>query len=178
LSEDNSDQLVDALRAGELDLAWVGVAGPTPAGIATQVIVDEPLVAAVGPDDAWAGRSTTKLAELVRRPLICLPPGTGVRSCLDQACQAGGLTPHIPFEANSMAMLVHLATKGPGVALLPRSVAATLGAALHPVRITAPSLRSRLELAWRDEGPISPAARALIRHAAPVMAEKAEVPAA
>jgi DNA-binding transcriptional LysR family regulator len=178
LSEGNSDQLIDALRAGELDLAWVGLAGPGPVGIATQVIVDEPLVAAVGASDPWVGRSTVRVAELVRRPLICLPPGTGVRSSLDQACQATGLTPHIPFEANSMAMLVHLAGKGLGVALLPRSVAATLGAALHPVRITAPGLRSRLELAWRSDGPISPAARALIRHAAAIIAEKAEAPAA
>jgi hypothetical protein len=30
--------------------------------------------------------------------------------------------------------------------------------------ITTPALRSRLELAWRSDGPLSPAARALIAH--------------
>jgi DNA-binding transcriptional LysR family regulator len=174
LSEGNSDQLIAALRAGELDLAWVGLGGPGPPGVATQVIVDEPLVAVVSPGDPWGGRSTVRMTELIRRPLICLPPGTGVRSCLDLACDAIGLTPHIPFEANSMAMLVHLASRGLGVALLPTSVAATLGAELHPMRIIAPGLRSRLELAWRDDGPISPAARALIRHAVRVISKKAE----
>jgi DNA-binding transcriptional LysR family regulator len=77
-----------------------------------------------------------------------------------------------------MAMLVHLAARGLGVALLPSSVAATLGADLHSVGITAPGLRSRLELAWRNDGPISPTARALIRQAATVISEKAEASAA
>jgi DNA-binding transcriptional LysR family regulator len=178
LSEGNSDQLVASLRAGELDLAWVGLAGPTPTGLTTHVIVDEPLVAAVARTDPLTARSTIRLAELSRRPLISMPPGTGLRSCLDQACHAAGLTPRIPFEANSLAMLVQLATRGLGVALLPASVAATLGAELHALRVTSPGLQSRLELAWRAEGPISPAAQALIRRAQAALSEKAAQPAA
>jgi hypothetical protein len=34
---------------------------------------------------------------------------------------------------------------------------------LHVVTITQPALRARIELAWRPDGPASPAARALIR---------------
>jgi DNA-binding transcriptional LysR family regulator len=180
LSEGNSDQLIAAVVAGELDLAWVGLAGPRPAGIASQVIVDEPLVAAVGPNDPCATRSTIGLGELSRRPLISLPKGTGLRSCLDRACLVAGLSPLIPFEANSLAMVAQLAARGLGVALLPRSVAGTVGAAagLHAVRITGPGLQSRLELAWRAEGPISPAARALIDQARLFLDDKAAAPAA
>jgi hypothetical protein len=36
---------------------------------------------------------------------------------------------------------------------------------LRAIAITRPELRGRLELAWRAEGPISPAARALIGRA-------------
>ena len=55
LSEDTSDRLLDALQAGAIDLAYVGLAAAAPPGIETQVVVDEALVAAVPPDDPLAG---------------------------------------------------------------------------------------------------------------------------
>jgi hypothetical protein len=36
---------------------------------------------------------------------------------------------------------------------------------VHALRVRAPSLRSRIEIAWRADGHISSAANALIRHA-------------
>ena len=47
LSEANSDDLVDGLRTGRLDLALIGLAGEPAVGIESRVIIDEPLVAAV-----------------------------------------------------------------------------------------------------------------------------------
>lgn len=70
LTEANSDELLDGIRAGDLDLAWVGLAGPPPFGVDTQVVLDEPLVAAVGHTDVLAARSTIRLSELKDRPLI------------------------------------------------------------------------------------------------------------
>ncbi|HEY2766519.1 MAG TPA: LysR substrate-binding domain-containing protein [Pseudonocardiaceae bacterium] len=61
-------------------------------------------------------------------------------------------------------MLAQLAARGLGVAILPASVA-NGHEDLHPLTITRPELRGRLAFAWRAEGPISPAARALIGRA-------------
>jgi DNA-binding transcriptional LysR family regulator len=61
LSGDNSDQLLEALRTGHLDLALVGLAGPAPAGIGTQVVIDEPIVAAVSHADPPAARATIRV---------------------------------------------------------------------------------------------------------------------
>ncbi|MCP3804031.1 LysR family transcriptional regulator [Allokutzneria sp. A3M-2-11 16] len=158
LTEGNSADLLDAIRAGGLDLALVGLAGP-PQGISTHVVVDERLVAAVSPDDPLADRSEITLDDLRDRALICLPRGTGVRTCLDDACAAAGIAPRVAFEASGPMMVERLALRGLGVAILPGAA----GPGLHTLSIT-PELRSRLDFAWRSDDPIAPAARAFITH--------------
>jgi DNA-binding transcriptional LysR family regulator len=171
LSEANSDQLVDALRAGQLDVAIIGLAaGTPPAGIEIEVVADEPLVAAVSRADALASRTAVTLEAIRDRALISLPRGTGVRSSLDEAFAAVGVQPRIAFEASDLRVLAQLASRGLGVAILPRSVAEAHSGKLHVVAVTHPRMRGLLALAWRAEGPISPAARALIGRARAVMA--------
>lgn len=161
LSEANSEDLLARLRTGQLDLALVGLATTPTAGIRTHQVADEPLVTAVPHDDPLAGRDTVTLAALCQRPLISLPPGTALRAALDQGCAEAGLVPHIVFEATAPTLLARLAARGLGVAILPRVF---LDDSLHTARILRPQLHGRLELAWRD-GPLSPAARALLQHA-------------
>jgi DNA-binding transcriptional LysR family regulator len=153
LVEDNSDRLVERLRDGQLDLALIGWAGQTPPDIDTVVIVDEELVAAVHP-----GHLIGKLRDL---PLITLPRGTGVRAALDAACAEAGFTPRIVFEASALPMVVQLATRGLGLAVVPSSI--PNGPRILP--IISPQLRSRLELAWLPAPSANPAARALIEQA-------------
>jgi DNA-binding transcriptional LysR family regulator len=165
LAEANSDRLLEGVRDGTFDLAWVGRAGAPPAGIATEVLVDERLVAAVAPGDPLARRTTMRLGELCAHPLISLPRGTGMRASLDDACTAHGLTPQVALEASTPLVLAELACRQLGVAILPASLAAAYAGRLHVLTITRPELRSRLELAWRADGAPSPAARALVAHA-------------
>jgi DNA-binding transcriptional LysR family regulator len=180
LSEATSDELVDGVRAGRIDLAWVGLAGEPPAGIESHVVIDELLVAAVSHDDALATRSTIRLPELRHRPLISMPRGTGLRTCLDDACATAGFTPRIAFEAAAPPIMATLAAQGLGIAILPSSVATAYPDELHCLQVKAPRFRSRIEVAWRADGHASPAAKALIRHARDVLAATvdAEDPAA
>jgi DNA-binding transcriptional LysR family regulator len=122
-----------------------------------RVLADEPLVAAVAAGDPWYGRESVTVDELLTRGLICLPPGTGLRGALDAAC--GGRQPRIALEASAPPMVITLAQRGLGPAIL----ALSMTDGLHAVRITDPSPHSRLSFAWRTSGPHSPAARALIR---------------
>ncbi len=171
LSEANSDRLIEELQDGRLDLALVGLAATTPAGIATQVVADEPLVAAVSHNDPLAARTTITLAALQERALISLPRGTGLRSCLDDACTAAGVHPHIAFEASNPDVLARLAAQGLGVAILPASIASAHPTELHAITVTHPRLCGSIDLAWRADGPISLAARALIGHARHMLAD-------
>ena len=158
LWEAGSDRLVEALRAGTVDAAFVslGDAEP-PAGIATLVVADEPLMVAGGGEDA------VPLAALRDRALICLPRGTGLRALLDDACAAAGFRPRIAFEAGDPHVVARMAARGLGLAVLPAAVANAHAGELRAAPLVEPELRGRLHLAWRTDGPISPAARALLR---------------
>ncbi|MGW0750591.1 LysR family transcriptional regulator [Streptomyces sp. NPDC002587] len=167
LTEDTSERMLSALHRGELDIAVVGLADEAPPpGVSLQVVIDEPLVAAVAQDDPVltpTGRTSVPLAELRDRPLISLPRGTGIRGVLDRACAQAGFQPRIAFEAAAPLFLAQLAARGLGVAVVPvleADEASVLG--VRTLEITHPGLRGRVALAWRTDGPSSPAATAFL----------------
>jgi DNA-binding transcriptional LysR family regulator len=179
LTEGDSDTLLARLLDGQVDLVVAGLAGPPPAGVASATLLEEPLVAAVAPEhpladraepssaragraDADDGAPAIGLAELAELPLISLPRGSGLRGAFDAGCAVAGVRPRIAFEASDPNVLVQLARRGLGVAILPRVVAAAPESGLRALAIGPPQLRARMELAWRSHGPASPAARALI----------------
>lgn len=137
-----------------------------PPGISVQLLVDEPLVAAVAPDDpalTSPDRASIPLTELRDRPLISLPCGTGLRGVLDRACAQAGFRPRIAFEAAAPPFLAQLAARGLGVAVVPAPAAGAAAAlGLRTLEITEPRLRGRVALAWRTNGPSGPAATAFL----------------
>ena len=173
LAEDNSDRLVEMLMDGRLDLALIGSAGEAVPGLDTVVVADEELVAVVdhGHPLARAGSGEIAVGALREVPMVSLPRGTGVRAALDAACASAGFAPRIVFEASALPMVLHLAARGLGLAVVPASTAAATTAAAGPenapriLRITDPRIRSRLELAWNPAPSANPAARILVEHA-------------
>src|SRR4051812_5855269 len=121
LVEDTSDALLDSVRAGRLDVALAGVAGAAPRGLRTATVTDEALVAAVAPGHPLAGRAAITLRRLADEPLIALPRGTGGRTALDRGFAAAGLHPRIALEAGDPRVLMDLARRGLGVAIVPAS---------------------------------------------------------
>ncbi|RZT86308.1 DNA-binding transcriptional LysR family regulator [Pseudonocardia sediminis] len=166
LREDTADALQSELLAGRLDVAYLGAPGELPEGLQGRVLLDDRLVAAVAADDPLAGRSRIGLDELVERPLICLPQGHGLRAALDRACAAAGLQARVAFEAGAMSLLLRLAARGVGVAVVPEpalGAPAVQALDVPPVAVPLdPEVRTRLHLAWRSGGPSGPAARALV----------------
>jgi DNA-binding transcriptional LysR family regulator len=165
LSEDSSDALTGRLRAGRLDVALVATLPALPAELASMVVVDEPLVLAVSNGDVLAKRKAAGLDAIRGRDLISLPPGTGLRAYLDDACSRMGFRPRIAFEVGDPRMVAELASRGLGVALLPESVTTACPTPLRALPLARPVLRGRIALAWRAGPPASPAARAFIGHA-------------
>jgi DNA-binding transcriptional LysR family regulator len=164
LSTDASDALLDGVRSGRLDAAIVSIGSDErPGGLDIEVVTDETIDAAVCRDDPWAGRKTIRLAELAERPLISLPVGAGIRHQLDSAFASAGISARIAFEAATPLALAQLAERGLGVAIVPSSVSRGR-TGLHALTIV-PELRGRLVLAWRSDGPMSPAARVLVEKA-------------
>ncbi len=166
LLEDSSDEILTALQGGLIDLGLVSDTGPQPAGIETQIVADEPVVAGVRPGHPLAGQTTIAVRKLKGQPLISLPRGSGLRLRLEQACASAGFTPRIAFEASDPRTLVALAAQGLGIAIITHAAALSYAPDGHAITITRPELRARLMLAWRSQdGHTNPAAQALTDHA-------------
>lgn len=162
LTEASSASLVASLRSGALDLAITGMGETPPAGLSTRALVEEPLVAAVPAGDPLARYPSVSLSELVSRDLICLARGTAMRAVFDDACAERELRPRVAFESGDPGLCARLAERGLGVAVLQKTIVDNIGT-LHVIPITRPQLRGWLVLAWRADGPLSPAARRLLR---------------
>ncbi|GAA0490585.1 LysR substrate-binding domain-containing protein [Streptomyces sp. NPDC046215] len=170
LAEAPSHELIESLLDGRLDAAIVAVGEEVPPGLALHTVTEQRIVAAVALDHAMAKGETVRLADLREQVLISLPRGTGIRSILDRACAAAGFAPHAAFEAGSPVALAELAARGLGIAVIPEGLARSRPD-LHTLAIVEPVLRGGLAFAWRTDGPMSPAARALVGRALRLLGE-------
>ena len=173
----NTDDLIEGLKAGRLDMAFISIGAAAPPGLGTHVVTSQPFVAAVSRDHALASRSTITLKALAGHGLISLPHGTGLRATVDEAFAAAGLRPQVAFEAGDPRVLAQFAARGLGVAIVPQSITDARREQLHAIAIT-PTLHGRIAFAWRSGGPVSPAAGALIARVRTTVAEVAPEPEA
>lgn len=164
LSAGETDRLAADLMTGQLDAAILSIGAATPEGVQVQLIIDQPIVAAVGHQHELAGLGIVALADLAGQPLISLPPGSGLRARVEEAFATAAISPRIAFEASSPEVVADLAAHGLGVAFLPGPFAEFRRDRLAVLQIDPPGLRGRLVLAWRGSGPTGPAGRALVSH--------------
>ncbi|MGW3268437.1 LysR family transcriptional regulator [Streptomyces sp. NPDC001056] len=162
LVEDDSDRLAEGVRAGTVDLALVGAAATAPEGLDALTLVSERLVAAVPPGHPLAGLPRVRLSDLLAHPIVCMPPGTGLRAVFDRDCAARGLHPVVTLQATAADAIADLAARGLAVAVLSESMAAR-----HAERLTARLIEDArtpavLALVWR--GASGPAVRELVAH--------------
>jgi DNA-binding transcriptional LysR family regulator len=108
-------------------------------------VTAERLVAAVPEDHPLARRQGTTLAELLSHPLVCMPPGTGIRAVLDRACAEQGLHPEITLEAAAPPAVADLARLGLGVGVLSESMVRPPLTAVPITDATGPAV---LALVW------------------------------
>ncbi|UAK32167.1 LysR family transcriptional regulator [Nocardia asteroides] len=162
LTEDTSERMLAALDRGELDVALIGMTGADVGpGIGIEVLL-ETAVVAVAARDLGDG-AEIPVRTLRDRPLICLTPGTGIRAVFERACAAAGFEPAVAYEAAAPALLLRLAARGLGVAVVPDLTAEEAEAfGVRTMRIVEPEVRGRLALAWRTDRPASPAAEVLL----------------
>ncbi|MET9217045.1 MULTISPECIES: LysR family transcriptional regulator [unclassified Nocardia] len=167
LTEDTAERMLGGVERGELDLAIVGLTGAAPSpGVGLEVILETPVVAAVAldaPVDPAESAGTITLAALTDRQLICLPTGTGLRGVFERSCAAAGFTPQVAFEAAAPPLLLRLAARGLGTAVVPALTPAEAAAfGVRALAIVEPRIHGRLAIAWRTDRPGSPAATVLL----------------
>ncbi|GAB2996870.1 LysR family transcriptional regulator [Saccharothrix stipae] len=123
LRQAGSGELVDLVRAGRLDLAFV-TSGPAGDDLGVSTLSSEPLVLACAPELPFAERESVRLAELAGQPFVDFNPDWGTRDDVDRALATAGVDRKVAVEVNDVHSLLDFVGFGLGVALVPASFAA------------------------------------------------------
>ena len=116
-----SEGLIEALRAGEVDLAFVSLPGAPPAGVDIRPLGSTPLDLVLPATHRLAGRAAgVRLAELADEEFIEFPAGYGNRAAVELAFAVAGVARRVTLEVNDFATAARFVGHGLGVALLPR----------------------------------------------------------
>jgi DNA-binding transcriptional LysR family regulator len=161
--ETTQDDVLAALRSDEMDCAFAAV-DPDNLGdefAATLLTEDEFVVALPTGHPLCAHRKVT-FAQLAEEDLIAYRDNSALRRRFERVMAARGLEPRNAFVCTEMAAVRSLASKGLGVAVIPRSVAEQPGPPIElrpmgPERLTWP-----IALMWRIARRQTPAAKAFI----------------
>ncbi len=123
----SSEQLVEQVRDGALDVAFLGVPpGFRPQGVRERELAHGQHVAVVAPDHPLATESEVDLSRLVEETFVDFAEGSAARAQSDEAFAAAGLRREVAFEVSGVDFMGRMVRHGLGIALLPSTFAAEL----------------------------------------------------
>ena len=159
LSEAPSAQLLEALRLGDVHLAYVARdATPLPADLQLVQEFSEELVLVTDPGHPLAGSSRVSPGRLRDEHFVDFRAGMGLQTVVQDLCARWGLDRRISARVSQMDQALALVGTGLGVAIVPRSVVRHDG--LPIARFAGPAPRRAVALLTRE--PVNPAARVLL----------------
>jgi DNA-binding transcriptional LysR family regulator len=120
-SPGGSEALVQELKRGGTDIAFVSLT-EDPVGLSVTQLAVEELYLVGTPELLPPRRGRVQLDGLSEVPFVDFPTGWGVRTTVDLAFAAAGLTRRVPVEVADVGTLLQLVRAGLGLALLPRSL--------------------------------------------------------
>lgn len=121
LSEGRTAELLDALRRGELDAAFVAL--PVDAdGFTIEPLFFESFRLACAPDDPLAAKEDVHVRDLRRGNLLLMAEGHCMRDQTIALCDVRRLDRHTRF-ASSLEMMRHMIAAGEGYSVLPAMAA-------------------------------------------------------
>lgn len=149
LREETTGKLLDALKAGDLDLVLMAFPYDAP-GLETEILVEDPLMLAE-PASACAGQGPAGVEDIAGRPVLLLEDGHCLRDHALAACRLPSAKVE-EFGATSLFTLTRMVEAGYGVTLLPKlavdaGLCKDVRLAVRPLDSNAPA--RHLGLAWR-----------------------------
>lgn len=174
--EDTQDDLLAALGSDELDCAFTAL-DPDALGneYAATLIWEDEFVVALPVDHPLCAKPRVTLEEIAKEDLIAYRENSALRRRLERTMADLGLEPRNAFICTEMGAVRGLASKGLGVAVVPRSVAEQPGEPIELRPIGPDRLTWPVALVWRAERRQSPAGKAFLKVALDY-AERTEMP--
>lgn len=160
-SRSTSVALIDDVRAGRLDVAFVSLPVRPPEGVRVRELAARPVELICRRDHRLAGRHAVGLADLAQESFVGPPPGSVGYEFVDRVFAAAGTERRVPYEVNDVGAMLDFVAYGMGVGLLVRELASG-----RPELCAVPLCEE--ELVWRvgvitPPEPLTPAVRELLR---------------
>jgi DNA-binding transcriptional LysR family regulator len=159
VSEDGSQQLVDELLGGTLDLA-LAIAPVRLKGVASVPLAEEELVVVTRPDHPLARLRSVTIPELAAHPMVMFRPGYDLRTSTLASFADHGLEPIIAVEGGEMGSVLALVAAGLGAAVVP-GIVTTGESRLRATPFRKPAPTRTIALVQREDRTPSRAADAL-----------------
>lgn len=155
LLEDTTERLLDALRAGDLDLLLLALEADL-GDVVTLALEQDPFVVTLPADHPLARRKRLGESDLEGETVLLLQDGHCLRDQALAVCGAAGMTEVGDFRATSLGTLVQMVATGAGITLLPES-AVEVELRGSPELVTRPFRKPvphrTIGLAWRSTSP-------------------------
>jgi DNA-binding transcriptional LysR family regulator len=163
MNEGTQDELLTMLRADELDCVFTAV-DPDRIGeeFAATLIWQDEFVVAMPVGHRLTGHEHVTLDELADEDLITYRENSALRGRLERKLSERELEPRNAFICTEMGAVRALASKGMGVAVMPRSVAEEDGPAIVWRPFGPEPLTWPVALVWRATRAQPPAAKAFL----------------
>ncbi|MBW3501172.1 LysR substrate-binding domain-containing protein [Janthinobacterium sp. NKUCC08_JDC] len=159
LREASTQQQVEWLERGEVDIALLRAPGCSTPGLRFERLSGEDIVIALPSDHHCAGQAMVDLADLAHDDFVASPRdlGQGFHDQLASLCLHAGFVPRVVQQARRLQTVLGLVAAGFGVALLPASLATSkpAGVIMLPLASSAPEVLRQLDLymAWDPQRP-------------------------
>ncbi|MEV0261271.1 LysR substrate-binding domain-containing protein [Streptomyces sp. NPDC050617] len=154
---DMSEELIEQVRQGTLDVAFVGVVpSERIKGVREKVLAHGELVAVVPPGHPLAGQERVGLRRLARETFVDYTAGSAARRQTEAVFLSAALRTDVAFEVTTVEMLAKLVRAGLAVGMVPEAIASGL-TGLHILRVQGAPTRTE-RLVWSRLGPSPPAA--------------------
>ncbi|PYE86478.1 LysR family transcriptional regulator [Phyllobacterium leguminum] len=165
LTEMEMRQQLEHIRDGVLDFGYIRPPIALPDGIATTIILREPMVVALAETHELANAGEIDLAALSGETFITprQPSDVGFHSNTIAACREAGFQPAVNPLGRDFTAIGSMVALGLGIALVPKSLDCLRLPAIAYVPISKSRTTSDLAVAYRKTE-TSPAIRALIAH--------------
>src|SRR5262249_21667905 len=128
LEECLSNELIEHLRNGRVDVAFIRTAVADPEGLVISLLLQEPMVVVLPSEHVLAQAkgdvdAALQLKRLAREIFILYgPAGSGLYETTMTACRAAGFSPRIGQEAPRITSALSLVASGLGIAVVPASL--------------------------------------------------------
>ncbi len=162
LEEQPSPAIIRAVAAGQVEIGVVADEGGL-AGLETRPYRRDRLVLIVPPGHRLAGPQAVAFADVLGEPFVCLHAGSAIHTFMMNHAARLGSRLDVRIQVRSFNAVCRMVAAGVGIGMIPRSAAAE---GVTTVEITDDWAPRDLQLCFRAQETLSPAALALVGHLA------------